>query len=81
MGRGVLGAVLAAVVIAAGTSPAQAAGPSGHGGGHHAGQQPVWIPGAVSPSGAQANCGLTSFTGGPVSLTQWVGRFDGDYSC
>lgn len=43
---------------------------------------PDWIPGATTQSGANSNCSLSSFTGGTVALTQWVGRtYDGDYSC
>ena len=45
-------------------------------------QLPTWIPGARNESSARANCGLTSFTGGAVVMTQWFGRpFDGDYAC
>jgi hypothetical protein len=42
---------------------------------------PDWIPGATSESGAQANCSLPSFTGGPVTLTQWTGTIDSDFAC
>ncbi|HEX4862954.1 MAG TPA: hypothetical protein VFV02_02715 [Acidimicrobiales bacterium] len=43
---------------------------------------PVWIPGARRESGAVSNCSLQSFTGGPVTITQWLGQtYDGDYSC
>ena len=43
---------------------------------------PVWIPGARKLSGAEANCSLSSFTGGTVTITQWFGHpFDGDYAC
>lgn len=43
---------------------------------------PVWIPGASRESGAAANCSLASFTGGPVTVTQWFEHpYDGDYSC
>ncbi len=42
---------------------------------------PDWIPGARSLSQAEANCTLSSFTGGVVALTQWTGRLDYDYSC
>ena len=34
---------------------------------------PDWVPGAASLAGAVANCGLPSFTGGKVVLTQWTG--------
>ena len=41
-----------------------------------------WIPGASTQSGAQSNCSLPSFTGGPVPITQWFGSpFDGDVAC
>lgn len=40
-----------------------------------------WIPGAKTLSGAKSNCGLASFTGGRVALTQWSGRPDNDYAC
>lgn len=40
-----------------------------------------WIPGASSLSGATANCGLASFTGGPVELTQWTATYDEDHVC
>lgn len=43
---------------------------------------PDWIPGASGQSGAASNCGLTAFTAGPVTMTQWFGHpYDGDYSC
>lgn len=43
---------------------------------------PTWIPGAGSLSGAIANCGVASFNGGAVTLTQWVGTaYDEDYAC
>ncbi|HLI45279.1 MAG TPA: hypothetical protein VKU92_12535 [Acidimicrobiales bacterium] len=42
---------------------------------------PDWIPGARNLSGAQANCGQASFTGGTVTLTQWFSHPDGDYAC
>jgi hypothetical protein len=42
---------------------------------------PDWIPGARSQSGAQSNCSLPSFTGGPVLIAQWFGRLDGDLAC
>lgn len=43
---------------------------------------PVWVPGAHSQKAAIANCSATSFTGGPVTLTQWFGTpYDGDHSC
>ena len=43
---------------------------------------PVWVPGALSLTGAVANCSGTSFTGGTVDITQWnAGSFDQDYSC
>ena len=42
---------------------------------------PVWIAGASSLSGAQANCS-TSFTGGTTTLAQYPdGSFDGDLAC
>ncbi|WP_276981986.1 hypothetical protein [Ferrimicrobium acidiphilum] len=44
-------------------------------------QIPNWIPGARTLRGAISNCKQTSFTGGTVSVTQWVSRLDGDYSC
>ena len=40
-----------------------------------------WIPGAQSETGAVSNCSQRAFTGGTVSITQWVGSLDGDYSC
>lgn len=42
---------------------------------------PDWIPGAHNLLGAEADCALASFTGGPVTVTQWSSRPDGDYSC
>ncbi|MGC8472801.1 MAG: hypothetical protein ACP5PW_00120 [Candidatus Dormibacteria bacterium] len=43
---------------------------------------PDWIPGAHNLSGAVANCQLSSFSGGPVELTQWFSRpYDSDYVC
>ena len=42
---------------------------------------PDWIPGARTLSGAESNCSQASFTGGKVTLTQWVSHPDGDYSC
>ena len=42
---------------------------------------PDWIPGAKTLSGAKSNCGLASFTGGKVIVTQWSGRPDNDYAC
>jgi hypothetical protein len=40
-----------------------------------------WIPGARTLKGARSNCGLTSYTGGKVSVTQWFSNPDGDYAC
>jgi hypothetical protein len=43
-----------------------------------------WIPGAVTPDGAKANCQAPSLTpGGKVTLTQWSpsSGLDGDYPC
>lgn len=42
---------------------------------------PDWIPGAKTQSRAISNCGLPSFTGGQVAVTQWRGRTDNDYAC
>jgi hypothetical protein len=43
---------------------------------------PDWIPGARTESGAISNCSLTTFSGGPVAITQWTSHsLDGDYSC
>ncbi|MDA8343164.1 MAG: hypothetical protein M0007_13215 [Actinomycetota bacterium] len=42
---------------------------------------PDWIPGATSLTGAQANCGLPSFTEGSVTVTQWTGTVDNDLAC
>lgn len=53
-------------------------------GGSHSGQLqglPSWIPGASGTAGAAANCAGASLTGGPVTMTQWFGRYDGDYAC
>jgi hypothetical protein len=45
-------------------------------------QIPDWIPGARSLSGAISNCGLSSFTGGQVTLTQWTAKsIDHDHAC
>jgi hypothetical protein len=45
-------------------------------------QIPNWIPGARSLSGATANCGLPSFTGGRVAVTQWTAKStDNDHAC
>ena len=42
---------------------------------------PVWVAGASSLSGAQANCS-TSFTGGTTTLAQYPdGSLDGDLAC
>ena len=40
-----------------------------------------WIPGARTLRGAESNCKLPSFTGGPVAITQWTGTIDNDYAC
>jgi hypothetical protein len=42
---------------------------------------PDGIPGAKSLAGAKSNCGLASFTGGRVAVTQWSGHPDNDYAC
>jgi hypothetical protein len=43
---------------------------------------PDWVPGARTESGAAGNCSAAPFTGGSVTLTQWVSRgLDGDYVC
>ncbi len=42
---------------------------------------PDWIPGAKTLTRAKSNCGLASFTGGRITLTQWSGRPDNDYAC
>jgi hypothetical protein len=43
---------------------------------------PEWGAGAPSLKGAQSNCGVTPFTGGAITLTQFVsGAFDYDVSC
>jgi hypothetical protein len=43
---------------------------------------PNWIPGARTLKQAQSNCALTPFTpGSRVTLTQWTGSIDGDFSC
>ncbi len=42
---------------------------------------PEWLPGARTLSGAQGNCTQPSFTGGPITLTQWASHPDGDYAC
>lgn len=43
---------------------------------------PVWIPGFGSLATAEVGCGLVSFTGGRVSLTQYGSLgYDGDYAC
>jgi hypothetical protein len=43
---------------------------------------PEWGAGAPSLSGAQSNCGVTTFTGGVMALTQYVSRnLDYDVSC
>ena len=41
-----------------------------------------WVPGARTLSAAKSNCGLTSFTGGSIAITQWTGHpDDNDYAC
>ena len=40
-----------------------------------------WIPGANTVAGAEADCSDSSFTGGPVTLTQWTTNIDGDVLC
>jgi hypothetical protein len=43
---------------------------------------PAWLAGYSSISGAQAGCAAASFTGGPVTYTQYPsGSFDADYTC
>jgi hypothetical protein len=43
---------------------------------------PEWGAGASNLKGAQSNCGVTPFTGGTITLTQFVsGAFDYDVSC
>jgi hypothetical protein len=42
---------------------------------------PDWIPGAKTLSRAKSNCGLASFTGGRIAVTQWAGHPDSDYAC
>lgn len=43
---------------------------------------PEWGAGASSLKGAQSNCGATPFTGGAITLTQFIsGAFDYDVSC
>ena len=43
---------------------------------------PEWGAGAPSLKGAQSNCGVTPFTGGTITMTQFVsGAFDYDVSC
>src|SRR5580692_5711035 len=43
---------------------------------------PVWIPGFGSLATAEVGCGLVSFTGGRVALTQYGSLgYDGDYAC
>ncbi|HLJ09270.1 MAG TPA: cell wall-binding repeat-containing protein, partial [Acidimicrobiia bacterium] len=42
---------------------------------------PNWVPGAGDEAGAQADCGDTSFTGGPVELSQWTTSVDNDIVC
>ncbi|MHB8378610.1 MAG: hypothetical protein ACYDB2_01670, partial [Acidimicrobiales bacterium] len=42
----------------------------------------VWMPGAATLTGAQAECTSTSFTGGRVALIQYPSNgLDGDYVC
>ncbi len=40
-----------------------------------------WIPGASSLTSAEANCALSSFTGGSVAITQWTATLDNDDAC
>jgi len=40
-----------------------------------------WIPGANTVADAEAACSDSSFTGGPVTLTQWTTNIDGDVLC
>ena len=42
---------------------------------------PDWVPGATGQSGAASNCSLAPFTAGGITITQWTGTFDNDYSC
>ena len=43
---------------------------------------PEWGAGASNLKGAQSNCGVKPFTGGAITLTQYVsGSFDFDVSC
>lgn len=43
---------------------------------------PEWLPGARTLSGATAACSQATFTGGPITLTQWFSRpFDSDFAC
>lgn len=58
----------------AGTAPASSGSLAG---------LPDWVPGATTLAGAVANCGLPSFTGGKVALTQWTGTgtIDADHVC
>jgi hypothetical protein len=43
---------------------------------------PEWGAGAPTQADARANCGVTTFTHGPMLLTQWVnGGSDNDVSC
>ena len=43
---------------------------------------PDWLPGAITGSGAAANCSAAAFTGGKVVLTQWTSRsLDSDDAC
>jgi hypothetical protein len=46
------------------------------------GAQPAWIAGTGSLSTAKSNCLQTSFTGGPITLTQYAkSGYDADYHC
>jgi hypothetical protein len=40
-----------------------------------------WVPGASTRSGAKANCTVSSFTGGRITLTQWSAAIDHDLAC
>jgi hypothetical protein len=40
-----------------------------------------WIPGANTVADAEAACSDSSFTGGPVTMTQWTTNIDGDVLC
>lgn len=42
---------------------------------------PVWLPGATDVTSAEANCYASSFTGGPIRLTQWTQTYDEDAAC